>query len=421
MAVRDAFKDDAYEMLGMDGDIQSVDLTVWPWNRATIADGQWLQDHAIGPLSARDLYLADCIESANDSLNTIEGILQTIGVSTAGSGSTNLGYNTKSVHTLICGIDQLTTQSGWSEKSIALVPSDVSDSACAPGSISYLTFDTTCDTNSRAGLPLAGSQAGAVMQANMYNKEAYQLAFTPDGLYYRHLEGNATTAMDGGTQNSYSYTTNPQAFSSLPLFNTSQAGKFLVNVADGKATLTAATTADIAGMNNFYTKSETSGKDQITTEFDKYYKKTDTSGKTELSTEFAKYYTKTETSSTSELSTEFAKYLTAVNATGLLAGQGTSNDALRFVVPQDAGDYVLHYESNTLSWTPAPTETFTQVTTDNTLSGNGTAGNALGLATNAVANTNITLVTGPDQSQTEVKVVSAWLQDLYNMITGAQQ
>ena len=42
-------------------------LMVTPWNRSTVADGFWQNTNTIRPLSARDVYLAECIDqlSAN--------------------------------------------------------------------------------------------------------------------------------------------------------------------------------------------------------------------------------------------------------------------------------------------------------------------------------------------------------------------
>lgn len=365
MAVRDALKDDAYEMYGMNDDIQSVDLTVWPWNRATIADGQWLQDHAIGPLSARDVYLADCIESANQSINNIEGILQNIGISTGESGANNIGYATKSLHTLISGPTTLTSQSGWGGKSIALVPKDASDSACFPGSISYLTFGA--GAQGTTGLP-EGFTSAAVIQANMYSADAYQLAFTPLGLYYRHINGNTTQGMDPVTEHSYSYVTNPQTFSALPMFDTSVPGDYFVHVAGGKATLT-------ASMSNYYTTAQTSGKDQLSTEFAKYYTTANTSGKDQLSNEFAKYYTTGQTSGKDQINdalalkadkseipttvaqlTDSGDYLTTANAAStyltavsakdsIFSGDGTSANPLNASI--GANGYYAFWKNGT--------------------------------------------------------------------------
>ena len=52
-------------------------LNVAPWTRQTVADGYWQNNNNIRPLSARDVYLAECIEnlSANQIVyNAGEGI-----------------------------------------------------------------------------------------------------------------------------------------------------------------------------------------------------------------------------------------------------------------------------------------------------------------------------------------------------------
>lgn len=351
MAVRDALKDDAYEMYGMDDDIQSVDLSVWPWNRATIADGQWLQDHAIGPLSARDVYLADCIESANQSINNIEGILQNIGISTGESGANNIGYANKSLHTHICGPTTLTSQSGWDGKSIALVPKNASDSACTPGSISYLTFNS--NAQGTTGLP-EGFASAAVIQANMYSADAYQLAFTPLGLYYRHINGNTAQGMDPQTEHSYSYVTDPQTFSALTMFDTSTPGDYFVHVAGGKATLSA------AAMNSYLQKSEA----------EETYLKSSVASTTYLTQQAAgtTYQSKCDGSDTNKIygvkngawtaiPDVPSETFTAVSITGgLLAGNGTSDDKLKVDLPSTPGNYLVNANNGTGSWVSAYTQ-----------------------------------------------------------------
>lgn len=67
-AVRDALFNNSWPINDEDGIEQDTDLTIIPWSRTTVADGQWLQNHAIAPLSARDLYLADCLQAALDQI-----------------------------------------------------------------------------------------------------------------------------------------------------------------------------------------------------------------------------------------------------------------------------------------------------------------------------------------------------------------
>ena len=50
-------------------------MKVQPWNRITMADGQWLQEKTIQQLDARDIELAKAIDEVQLDLNTkIENI-----------------------------------------------------------------------------------------------------------------------------------------------------------------------------------------------------------------------------------------------------------------------------------------------------------------------------------------------------------
>lgn len=66
-------------------------------------------------------------------------------------------------------------------------------------------------------------------------------------------------------------------------------------------------------LTNYYTKSETSGADELSAEFEKYALKSEIPTKVSDLTDSANYYKTTETSGATELSTEFAKYQTKGN------------------------------------------------------------------------------------------------------------
>ena len=112
-------------------------------------------------------------------------------------------------------------------------------------------------------------------------------------------------------------------------------------------------------LTNYYTKSETSGANELSTEFGKYALKSEIpTVPTKVSdlTDSANYYQKTETSSKSELSTEFAKYVT----TALLdTVSSTLNDDIEDVSglvgnkvdkPSQSQTGKLVYDSDTSAW-----------------------------------------------------------------------
>lgn len=51
---------------------EDTKIEVEPWNRTTIADGLWLQENAIAPFSARDIMLANEIDSTNERVSALE-------------------------------------------------------------------------------------------------------------------------------------------------------------------------------------------------------------------------------------------------------------------------------------------------------------------------------------------------------------
>lgn len=213
MAIRDAFNDNAKEMYRMDNVLDSVDLTVTGWNRATVADGQWLQDHAIGPLSARDVYLADCIDNVSTSVDGIRQTLNDMGIGSGESGANTLGFNVKPLNNRLENKSQwLDGTMQWSEKPISLVPSGIGDDMVPPASLTYMTFGQGA---SKAGnITLGDNEIAGLLQANIIDGQAYQLAFTKAGLYYRSLTGShGTTSFEAGDAQ---VVNEPGNFSALP-------------------------------------------------------------------------------------------------------------------------------------------------------------------------------------------------------------
>jgi len=184
--IRNKLFDNAVDLADEDGYIDEVDLTVQPWNRTTVADGQWLNDHAIKPLSSRDLFLADCIDAANLQIETISANLASIGVGGAGSGSSGTngivaGKLGRSNATFSDNSDNM------SEKSVARVPGGLADTIQPAYSLQYFGFGP----QARGAEKLTGSitqNKNAIIQANMNTGIASQIALTPSGMYYRGIE-----------------------------------------------------------------------------------------------------------------------------------------------------------------------------------------------------------------------------------------
>lgn len=211
MAVRDSLNDNAYEMYSMDNVLDSVDLTVSAWNRTTVADGQWLQDHAIGPLSARDVYLADQIDATNASIADITASLSDAGISTSGTGQA-VGYAIKPLNKQLYPSAEGDIPPTLGDLPISLVSSGVDDPVISPYTVTYMTFGPA--TIERGGVDVS-NMLGSVLTLHNGVKTAYQLAFSDKGMWYRTLTGedvkqvatSATTA---------SYIFNAPAFVQIP-------------------------------------------------------------------------------------------------------------------------------------------------------------------------------------------------------------
>lgn len=154
------------------------------------------------------------------------------------------------------------------------------------------------------------------------------------------------------------------------------------------------TVAQLTDSGNYYTKSETSGATELSTEFGKYALKSEIpTVPTKVSdlTDSANYYKTTETSSKNELSTEFAKYLTTAQY---------NTDSAIFALKSDLNDLVSsasvttndNYVMTTTGWKvlTLPGGGMTQVYHDTTLTGDGNANdNQLGVVWSALSGNTI--------------------------------
>lgn len=231
MATRDNLKNDAYEMNDMNGLSTAVDLTVFPWNRSTIADGQWLQDHAIGPLSARDVYLADRID---DTLSAIEAVSATLQNTSSAVSGNAIGFATKTMNANISKDPSVYAE--WADLNCAIVPNSYTDTACPAGSLTYLTLKP--NPSADIGLSFTNNTFGGIINCNMDPDNAAQIGITDKGIFYRHIGTNNPTKetfQAGETINTYYVNSEPPKFKAVPFFTDPTAnGNYAVNYKDGQ-------------------------------------------------------------------------------------------------------------------------------------------------------------------------------------------
>lgn len=154
MAIRSAFNDDSYSLSSNDGSfVEEVDLTVMPWNRTTVADGQWLNDRAIAPLSARDVYLADCIDNVISSVNILAG-----------------------------KVNRLDTMSGESRRAGSLTTVD----KAAEFSIGASNYDTLRSTESDHFIPNDSFISYSVSNSTQFNPDISNTNWSKDGCILQH-------------------------------------------------------------------------------------------------------------------------------------------------------------------------------------------------------------------------------------------
>ena len=252
MAVRDALNDNAYEMLRMDNVRDTVDLTISGWNRTTIADGQWLQDHAIGPLSARDVYLADQIDETNSAVDLLRSVLDDAGIGTL-TGDVGFGYSLKPLNNHLNPYAQyLPATMSFGTYPISLVSRGVGDSVVPPYAVTYTTFGPA--VSELGGIDgVSDNSLGGVLTLHNGNAQAFQLAFTDAGMWYRKLAGVSGEAH----------------------FDNADAA-YITTAADFKKVPTdAISESDLnSKLDDYYKKTETSSSDAITTALDTKLDKT---------------------------------------------------------------------------------------------------------------------------------------------------
>lgn len=350
MATRSAFNDDSYSLSSNDGSfVEEVDLTVMPWNRTTVADGQWLNDRAIAPLSARDVYLADCIDSVISSVNTLIGRVNKL--DSVSSDSRRAGSLTTVDKAINFAIGASNYDRLRSTESDYFIPNN-----------SFVTYSVSNSTNFAPVLPAIWEKDGFIMQQNLTDKAMQLLVTTGGNFAIRTIQGDleedqSNVSSEDGTKLVYHYQkTNDTKW-------------------DNVVTIPTDTNDGIYGIsynktNNTYTLTAVNAGGTISF--------TPGNGLTANNT-LVSVRTAGNNIGFDDNGNLTAKDTTYAAGTGLTADE---SNAFKLDIPGVAGTYVVTADANGFAWTTTSfTESFTAVSTatDGYLSGNGTAGTNLGI------------------------------------------
>lgn len=168
-----------------DPQVTNAQLAVEEWNRTTVADGAWLQQNAIGPLSARDIVLANAIDDTNDALAELSGKMADVD-----------GRSLKSINgRFFSGGSEI-----WQGSDPAIVP------------------DGTGVKNDE--VIYVPQNDGVILSMNDDGGHAHQLKIKENEIGYRYLAGTSTAEGQGNIPGAkYKYDT--QAGNFIPLIKKS--------------------------------------------------------------------------------------------------------------------------------------------------------------------------------------------------------
>lgn len=175
--------------------VTNAQLAVEEWNRTTVADGAWLQQNAIGPLSARDIVLANAIDDTNEALSELSGKMTGVD-----------GRSLKSINGRFFSGDE-----AWEGSKDAVVPDG-----------SFVNKDEA------VYIPKNNE---AILSMNDDGGHSFQLQLKPNEIGYRYLAGSKTAAGQGD-YGAYKYDTQASSFRSV-LIAPVGSGNYLVNSAGG--------------------------------------------------------------------------------------------------------------------------------------------------------------------------------------------
>lgn len=178
-----------------DPQVTNAQLAVEEWNRTTIADGAWLQQNAIGPLSARDIVLANAIDDTNDALSALSAQME---------GQD--GRSLKSVNGRFFSGGE-----AWEGSKDAVVPDGT-----------YVKNDEVI---------YVPQSDGVILSMNDNDGHAHQLKIKENEIGYRYLAGASTAEAEGTIPSAkYKYDTEAGDFRSL-VMNATESGNFVVTSA----------------------------------------------------------------------------------------------------------------------------------------------------------------------------------------------
>lgn len=175
--------------------VTNAQLAVEEWNRTTVADGAWLQQNAIGPLSARDIVLANAIDDTNEALSELSGKMAGVD-----------GRSLKSINGRFFSGDE-----AWEGSKDAVVPDG-----------SFVNKDEA------VYIPKNNE---AILSMNDDDGHSFQMQLKPNEIGYRYLAGSKTAAGQGD-YGAYKYDTQASGFRSV-LIAPVGSGNYLVNSAGG--------------------------------------------------------------------------------------------------------------------------------------------------------------------------------------------
>ncbi len=174
----------------------TANLAVSPWNRTTVADGYWLQSKTVDPFSARDIYLANCIDDAINRISDVETAIS--------AGTTN---SLESMNNVIYDDNNY-----WEELPATIAPSNTSKAAPS-NSLTYMTLGVDSDVATE-DINLQNDRT-CLIQGNLTENSFNQILLTDSGMFYRSVSGNETTSMTGDKVDSYNLLETDKAFAQI--------------------------------------------------------------------------------------------------------------------------------------------------------------------------------------------------------------
>lgn len=157
-----------------DGLELTVDLSAAPWNRTTIADGWWLQNRTNSAFSARDIYLANCIDKVNDDISDIRG-----------------GY----INSLISMNNVIYSANDyWDGLPPTIAPSNTSKPAPS-NTLTYMTVGEDTDLGTE-DISLINDRT-CIIQGNFTENSFNQILMNTNGLFYRSVSGDTVNSVTG--------------------------------------------------------------------------------------------------------------------------------------------------------------------------------------------------------------------------------